>query len=209
MSTRAAAAASSGAAKREVVRLLFGKELSGKGPAAHRLLDHSIYSYTELKRAYLSRLQHLHPDKSHGIWESLSQNEKEERKHEFVQLQDAWDRYEVFAKTMKQVEKGDKSDASFTLFGVGCSFSDNEMEREMRAEITDQACRGWFSAGALEVGDRSDKDGRKQGKPSVISLVDDDMFTHVKDEDEQRDSNHRKEGPRPSLVPPTFRRSGT
>ena len=61
-------------------------------------------------------------------------------------LQDAWMDYETLAKVMKKVDnKG--ADASFTLFGVGCSFSDNDQERERRNEIMDQAGRGWFSAG--------------------------------------------------------------
>ena len=38
---------------------------------------------------------------------------------------------------------------NFTMFGVGCSFSDSPTEQMHRTEIMDQASRGWFSSGQL------------------------------------------------------------
>ena len=38
------------------------------------------------------------------------------------------------------------------MFGVGCSFDDSPEERDLRNDIMDQACRGWFSSGAIEEG---------------------------------------------------------
>lgn len=146
--SRAASAVSSRNVKQQLVRLLFGAEYSGKGREAHRMLDHSVYSYADLKTAYLERMQRLHPDKTQSTERTTMEREADKRK--FVELQDAWNRYENLAKMMKRVEKGGTTEASFTMFGVGCSFSDNEEERAFRNEITDQACRGWFSAGLLE-----------------------------------------------------------
>jgi hypothetical protein len=77
------------------------------------------------------------------------------------------------------------------MFGVGCSFSDNETERALREEITNQACRGWFSAGQLaEVasapGNKTSQDNSmgdmttmtmRAGEDASIQLSeDDDMF---------------------------------
>ena len=75
----------------------------------------------------------------------------------------AADRPKEYQDLLKRRRGGDKkSDGSssaitsnnfeegnFTMFGVGCSFSDNDQEKDLRNEITDQACRGWFSAGAI------------------------------------------------------------
>jgi len=35
------------------------------------------------------------------------------------------------------------------MFGVGCSFDDSPTERDLRNDIMDQACRGWFSSGSI------------------------------------------------------------
>jgi DnaJ-class molecular chaperone len=148
MSTRIAGS-SSHRAKQQVVKLLFGAKYSGQGANAHRMLDHSIYSYTELKTAYLERVHKLHPDKNNHIH---NHKKKESAKIKFVELKEAWQRYEELAKTMRRVEKGDNEASSFTMFGVGCSFSDNDEERAQREEIMDQASRGWFSSGALGNG---------------------------------------------------------
>jgi hypothetical protein len=120
----------------------------------------------------LERLHELHPDKRRAAPES-HQKERYES-NEFVSLQEAWSNYEEFAKALKRVDNGTE-EASFTLFGVGCSFADNERERAMRNEITDQACRGWFSAGELgEGGGQSKKDMQSDRE---ASLLDEDMFT--------------------------------
>lgn len=196
--TRAASAASSHRAKQELVRVLFGPKYYRQGREAHRMLDHSIYTHSQLKSAYLERLQELHPDKrrnniNNNNKEILPNHNKDDddtaAREEFISLQEAWDRYEQFAKSLIKVDNGSR-EANFTLFGVGCSFSDSAEERERRSEITDQACRGWFSAGELGVGgdESSDKESRKTKQPS---LLDDDMF--VTDEIYAKaDSNGKK-----------------
>jgi hypothetical protein len=157
---------------------LFGPKYSGNGREAHRMMDHSIYSYSDLKTAYLERVHALHPDKCRG-----ETKEKEVAKREFVQLKNAWNKYEELAKMMKRVKKGDETDASFTMFGVGCSFSDNDAERSLRNEFMDQACRGWLSSGAIGTDDGSEEDNNKNNKGQKeaysqckVSLCDDDCF---------------------------------
>jgi hypothetical protein len=173
--TRAASAASSQRAKQELVRLLFGSKCFRRGADAHRMLDHSIYSHAQLKSAYLERLHELHPDKRRAGGESHQmERHATDASSEFVSLQDAWSNYEEFAKALKRVENGTE-EASFTLFGVGCSFSDNERERSMRNEITDQACRGWFSAGELGEGGEWSRNEKVSDKQT--SLLDENMFT--------------------------------
>lgn len=163
-SSRGALAAMSRNAKRELVHLLFGGRDAVRPGSV--LADHSLkrqsaadetvksatqpmdsrdpnaFSYSELRQAYLKRVQVLHPDKHRSVPQQQDQVQQE-----FVQLQEAWNKYDEVAKNLKRVRGGDGVDSSFTLFGVGCSFSDNETERKMREEITDQACRGWFSSG--------------------------------------------------------------
>lgn len=147
-----------------------------QGRESHRRLDYASYSYIDLKKAYFERVQLLHPDKmkfrneddmlkspkqeiealsseeneSVG-WQEISeaiQKSKLSRGHEaFVELQDAWDKYNAIAKNMND---RDGPEDNFTMFGVGCSFSDTPSEQLRRTEIMDQACRGWFSSGHLE-----------------------------------------------------------
>jgi DnaJ-class molecular chaperone len=197
--TRAVSATTSRRAKQELVRLLFREQYTRKGPEAHRKLDHSIYSYKELRKAYLGRLQEIHPDKnkSKGL----------DSKRSFNELQEAWDNYENLAKMMRKVNKGDEADANFTLFGVGCSFSDSPAERALREEITDQACRGWFSSGA--IAERDDKQHEKEAKRLAdlkkIPLADDDMFMTVDETNEFSESNSSEAEPKrrslPTLIP--------
>lgn len=216
-STRGAAASSSVRAKQLLVHHLFGQEQFRCTPIsseAHRTLDHSHYTYSDLRQAYLQRVHQIHPDRYH----TNNSNEREHAKHEFVKLQDAWALYESFAKELKS---GDV-DASFTMFGVGCSFSDNDAERALRAEITDQACRGWFSSGALNAGGDDEKTASKQTtnklQHAITRLADDDLF--VQDDDSggwngsrssmkaQLDDSHKaaQDRPRPSLVAYNMRR---
>jgi hypothetical protein len=124
----------------------------------------------------------------------------ENTKKHFHDLQNAWDKYEDLASAMKKVTGGDKEASNFTMFGVGCSFSDNEEERAFRNEITDQACRGWFSAGAIG----SSSSNKTMNKPKV-SLADDDMFEEATGDslDMSRKMNgsaKQRQSP-PSLIP--------
>lgn len=198
MSTRASAAVSSRRAKQELVRLLFGTKYSGRGPEAHSKLDPAGYSFTDLRKAYLERLQTIHPDKlKHArpapIYEGTSSDDEPTDTVEsswasssqpplhgqFVELQDAWDKYEEVAKMIARV--GKPEDANFTLFGVGCSFSDSPQERAMREEIMDQAARGWFSSGGLA--ETSEEAASTEYinvfKTEAIPLCDDDLFVTV------------------------------
>jgi hypothetical protein len=191
MSSRAASATSSRRAKQELVRILFGSKYKGKGPDAHQILDHSIYSYSKLRCAYLERIQMLHPDKKCTQNQLVLLKDREDARDQFVQLKEAWNRYEDLAKMMKRVEKGDEMEASFTRFGVGCSFADSEAERAQRIEIMDQAGRGWFSAGSLGAGSRDEdcRESCEEPKAHRVSLLhDDDFMSH---DDDQNLSEHR------------------
>lgn len=227
--TRAASATISLRAKQELVHLLFGSKLHRKGPQAHRLLDHSIYSYEDLRSAYLKRIHELHPDKTRA--QRLSnQNDRERQQNSkddnnngnddtsrFVELQNAWNRYEDIARMIKKVGKGAngdrrhlKVDADFTLFGVGCSFSDNEQEKELRSKIMDEASRGWFSAGKLSerTVDHRAKASHSTQAPTV-SLASDDMFDEMRnDEGSDKAQTKSKSGSSliSHLIPPNRRR---
>ena len=183
--TRAASAAASRRAIQELERLLFlepRNSLRGSTGWQRKLDSQSMYSYTDLRKAYLKRLQEIHPDKHKS--RNLSSDHLQSVKQSFNELQAAWDKYESLARNMNKVDKGDKADANFTMFGVGCSFSDNEEERARRSEITDQACRGWFPSAALPADNDqqlpSQKDVTLNSKK--IPLVDENMFVSVQGE---------------------------
>ena len=177
--TRAGQAASSRRVKQELVRLLFGAKYSKTGPEGHKKLDSASYSYADLKRAYFAKLQEIHPDKNKGSALFGSDSSKQE----FHDLQKTWEQYSDMAKSMEKVQSQGQGD--FTKFGVGCSFSDNEYEKALRTEITDQACRGWFSAGELSARTESSKNSDFRYTPS--SLIDDDMFVEVDNDVEERE----------------------
>lgn len=188
--------------KRNLVELLFRDK-------QQKRIDSTIlenYSYDDLRREYLKKLQVIHPDKVNAnAIELHSENtndgkgldplpSKEELKKEFQELQSTWDRYEELTKSMMKVVHGDGAAANFTQFGVGCSFSDNEEERALRNEITDQACRGWFSSGLVSAGSTHDdnQDGTKQQTgPDRKSLIDDSIFV----QDELSDDYDENSGP--------------
>jgi hypothetical protein len=215
MSSRAAFAASSRRVKQELVHILFGSEapapVSNTMLCRSQKLDHSIYSYRDLRSAYLERLQALHPDKQYSTQSRSDPHTRSMRQAQFVELQQAWDRYDKVAKLAIKVDTeghADK-DRNFTLFGVGCSFADNESEREWRTKITDQACRGWFSSGSLEA-----KSTRGQTSSETfsngnrhVSLLEDDMFVAVEGLTHTTNSgNPQGTWPtRPSLVDAKFR----
>jgi curved DNA-binding protein CbpA len=128
MSTRAASASASLRAQQDLVRILFGVRA-----------EEAQYSFADLRGAYLQRIQQLHPDKNHS--------ESRPSRQEFHQVQLAWKKYESFAKRSWRADSS--RDANFILFGVGCSFADNEHERQLRIQIMDQAARGWFPGGEI------------------------------------------------------------
>jgi len=189
------------------------------------------YSYGDLRSAYLRKVQELHPDRnrhsssssSPAATESSASSNNNYNHEQFVELQEAWQRFDQIWKRQHKIRGRRKKDglgssgatsggdtvdlveyedANFTMFGVGCSFSDSDAERALRTEITDQACRGWFSAGSLphrttgadeaaNDGDRRRTGGGGRGD-THISLSDDDMFVEQRqegDDDEIDNSN--------------------
>lgn len=205
--SRAATAAISRDAKQNLVRLLFRETNTNYSRTAgcamrNEHLNVSGYSYEDLRRAYLKRLQVIHPDKINAYSSSIDVNRrqlftnqqqhpknnsdqlhsKEDLKREFQELQSTWNRYEELSKSMMKVIQGDGATANFTKFGVGCSFDDNEEERALRNEITDQACRGWFTSALVSSGLSTENDGNYEsdGEPSKQKpLIDDSMFVQA------------------------------
>lgn len=188
-STRAASAASSRLAKQKLVQSLFaGSKYSGKGREAHKRLDHASYSFEELRAAFLKRVHEIHPDKRRSTTETKGHSE-------FVELQSAWAKYEKLAKMMIKVGSG-SSDADFTLFGVGCSFSDSPEEQQKRSEIMDEACRGWFAAGAISetAAPAATDNGPSDGRWKATPIVDDNLFVPISDLSEPNEKN-QNDGP--------------
>ena len=229
--TRAASAAASRDAKMKLVKLLFRDECSRADSNGYCCLDLSSYTYNELRKAYLKKLQVLHPDKINAIHNGFDRHQcrqnpfkkradlilrKEDLKKEFQDLQSTWNRYEELSKSMSKVIRGDGATANFTKFGVGCSFSDNEEEKALRREITDQACRGWFTSGLVPSGMvterdlNEDIDGRSNKKnpawfkisPRVNSnkksLIDDSMFINAETCEESDKTAASRQGTKPN-----------
>jgi hypothetical protein len=215
MGTRAANATFSLRAKEKLVKLLFGgtrnhplgsDNVSTRSQVCPKLLDHAGYSYQDLKAAYYERIQQLHPDKQKSlVHEQQKLNQRVHKKEpkaassskssnttQFMELQEAWRDYEEFAKMMKKVGE---ADADFTLFGVGCSFSDSEVEREQRSKIMDQASRGWFAAGSITssvIEDATSRTATANVNSFRTRLSIDDMFeAHDQNSNEKSFSSGR------------------
>lgn len=189
--TRAGYAGKSRGVKQRLMRLL-------------NLNNKQKLGYSQLKTSYLETCMKLHPDTS----SSTSAMNKEK----FMEVQLAWKEYEKMAKSMIRIKKknhnnsteenGKQSlesmpdfDQGFTLFGVGCSFSDNEYEKTLRNSIMNQACRGWFSLGELPQNNSSAEEKKTVTthlNNTKISLCDDDMF--VIDEKSTHVSNPENSG---------------
>ena len=116
---------------------------------------------------------------------------KKKSHEEFVELQAAWDAYEKIAKALQRGQSDSDIrgvQENFTRFGVGCSFSDNIEESHRRAEIMDQACQGWCSAGQLSESSSSEIEQNREALSNdmqsngdrnsneKMSLIDDEMF---------------------------------
>lgn len=179
MSTRSTSASTRRAAQ-ELVKLLFAPRLSRKGPLAHGKLDPQTYSYRQLKTAYLQRMKALHPDKFYSQFDgNHTATEVTTRKEQLLELKTAWDKYETASRNVRKV--GNPERANFTMFAVGCSFDDSPEEKAWRTEITDQACRGWFSAGALAENSTIETETAVgTSPPTQTSLCDDGMFIEDK-----------------------------
>uniref|UniRef100_A0A7S0XMH3 J domain-containing protein n=1 Tax=Skeletonema marinoi TaxID=267567 RepID=A0A7S0XMH3_9STRA len=170
MSTRVTSAASK-RAKATLIELLFPRQQAKR------------YSHLQLRMAYLQKVHIMHPDK-----QRLSSSTRDESAHEqFVQLQNAWEAYNISARMFhktnhgksKQGENSDDDDKDdFTMFGVGCSFSDSPEERRLRDEIMEQACRGWLPSGALSHSFDATEKAKKEVKSpqQATKLSDDNLF---------------------------------
>ncbi len=223
MSTRAAAAANSRRAKQQLVNLLFKADYGGKGRDAHRKLDFASYSYVDLKSAYLERIKLIHPDRimhqgvnsasSSAVCNVVKKNSAaaattrsdvgstKGSHNEFVELQEAWDAYEKIAKTMKRGQSDSRKrgvQENFTLFGVGCSFSDSVEESSRRAEIMDQAGKGWCLAGQLSEFTTSSTSSADNETANRISLIDDELFSTG--DHNVHHTSAKKESKRKSLI---------
>jgi hypothetical protein len=70
----------------------------------------------------------------------------------------------------------DDRNNNFTMFGVGCSFSDTPIEREKRNEIMEQASKGWFPSASLSHSGEQSVVDHHESTQSYTKLSDDDMF---------------------------------
>ena len=135
----------------------------------------------------------MHPDKiSASHKDALSSKDSH---MQFIELKNAWEEYHASVR-MAQRRYDDSSsernknnsqdneweeEENFTMFGVGCSFADSPEERDLRFEITDQACRGWFPSGTISY---PESDSQKfNSNPSLkqhiirdMELSDNNMF---------------------------------
>lgn len=223
MSTRVTSAIASRRAREKIVRLLFpccprpsvavgeastlASESSGERTKRH--------SYSQIRAAYLQKVHEMHPDKSvardHGTLKDDNVVGKDTHQ-QFIELKDAWEDYHASVRTTQRHKTGENGGKStpnsddefweeedhFTMFGVGCSFSDNPRERDLRNEIMEQACRGWFSSGSLATGEgyhwgrrgnRSSDESSTESKPQ-LKLSDDNMFVYA--ETSKEESTTRK-----------------
>lgn len=190
MSTRVTSAASK-RAKATLVELLFPRQQAKR------------YSHSQLRTAYLQKLHIMHPDKHRSS--SSIRDEKAHRK--FVQLQNAWEAYNISARLFRQSGNSKRHDDEednndFTMFGVGCSFSDSPEERKLRDEIMDQACRGWLPSGALSHSDGEKKIEAKSSQQFCTKLSDEEMFIKQQQTSETSTSsiNIHSEQPKKCLV---------
>ena len=194
MSTRMTSMSITYRAKQKLFQLLFKSDdknimhtSSLKSNSSSSSLKHS-----KLRSEYLKRIQEIHPDKLSSSNENgiNSLKNKESIHSRFIELQSAWKEYEKLFKLTRsnnknndEVEEDDLN--NFTMFGVGCSFSDTPEERENRWKITDEACRGWFTSGLISernipIYGNKPISSFKSGKST--SLIDNDMFTEEKDD---------------------------
>jgi hypothetical protein len=185
MSTRVTSAASK-RAKATLIELLFPRQQAKR------------YSHLQLRMAYLQKVHIMHPDK-----QRLSSSTRDESAHEqFVQLQNAWEAYNISARMFRQTNHGkskqgensddDDNNDDFTMFGVGCSFSDSPEERRLRDEIMEQACRGWLPSGALSHSFDATEKARKEVKSpkQATKLSDDNLFIQQQTSEESIGSNN-------------------
>ena len=139
---------------------------------------------SQLRAAYLKTVHLIHPDKSTTTTQRSSACHQEAHE-KFVLLQNAWEEYNESIRMFRQSTNNnnkqddnfwDDGNNNFTMFGVGCSFSDTPIEREKRNEIMEQASKGWFPSASLsQSGEKSVVD-HNESTQSYTKLSDDDLF---------------------------------
>jgi len=180
---------------------------SAAGSTTSRWRRHD--SYSRLRAEYLKKVHAMHPDKTaHARRRNEDDGEDDKTsssnndgKHvnddhiRFIELKNAWEKYHASVDGGRRDKRyswngdcfsadddddEDIDDVNFTMFGVGCSFADSPEERDLRDEITEQACRGWFPSGAIlsrsppivggsDVGGSDLGDGKHNGGTMMIS----------------------------------------
>lgn len=175
----------------------------------------------------MDKVHKLHPDKNrheHGGADTSSVNQRDASSNnarKFIELKHAWEEYDkimklnrlsnISAHDNKADSNNDEDEASFTLFGVGCSFADSPSEREYRNEIMEQACRGWFSSGELATGMLESKatdatglciEAEGSAREASIEIIGDELFIGNFEEKEEAHycKSNNKSGSRKSLV---------
>ena len=210
---------------------------STNGGNSTNIQKNKRHTYSQLRMAYLQKAHAMHPDKmaahikqqtlktDDGVRNSNS-SEKNATKNahlQFIELKTAWEEYHASVRIVQQRRNNNdqyseddywEEEDNFTMFGVGCSFADSPAERDLRNEIMEQACRGWFSSGLLSshaeriegsggdnnsLGDDDVKTMPQAEKESVaqpqVKLSDDDMFVRHDDDDQitkKEDYSERK-----------------
>ena len=151
------------------------------------------HSYPQLRAAYLEKVHAMHPDKVAAI--RHDEPPSKDSHLDFIELKNAWEEYHASVRIAQRrcndsnIEvnnnlQDDKLDEeqSFTMFGVGCSFADSPEERDLRYEITEQACRGWLPSGSISYQEYDSEQSKsilslKQVVQHLrVELSDNDMF---------------------------------
>ena len=106
---------------------------SSRTPSAlHRLLRlQGVVSYAEARLAYQRKALEIHPDLVQG-------SDKAAAHQKFAELQSAW---EAFKRDSKNRVTSPESNI-YTGVGVGCSWTDDDDEREFRRLVMEMASRG-------------------------------------------------------------------
>ncbi len=197
------------------------------------------HTYSQLRTAYLQLIHEMHPDKNRHkeqVAENPTQHDNGNRKSpkedahiKFIELKDAWEEYHKSVRIVQKHTDGTttrskkeqsndddywEEEDNFTMFGVGCSFADSPEERDLRNEIMEQACRGWFSSGSISITEIDEQSKSREGTENVsllqdsadtkqtsqynaqstIKLTDDDMFVSddVAEITKEEDTSKRK-----------------
>ena len=81
-----------------------------------------------MRKSYLDTVLRIHPDRSNDP----------QAHQQLAALNDAWESYR---RQRGRAAISSQADG-FTEFGVGCSFADDDAERQKRTEVMEQASKG-------------------------------------------------------------------